>query len=72
MNEINSQNKQIASHLNSGKTITSLEALTLFGCLRLSARIFNLRRDGMTIRSKVFKTESGKHVAQYYIPGEKC
>lgn len=37
-----SQNKAILQHLQKGHSITPLEALHLFGCFRLSARIHDL------------------------------
>lgn len=45
MNEHNkpSQTKQILEHLKSGRTISPLEALELYGCFRLGARIYELR-----------------------------
>ena len=59
-----SQNKQILKHLKQGKTITSLEALYLFNCLRLSARIHDLRSFGFSIKTKnVIK--NGKRIAEY-------
>lgn len=39
-----SQAKIILSWMRSGKTITSLEALKLCGCLRLSARIKDIKK----------------------------
>jgi hypothetical protein len=42
-----SQNMAILSHLKSGKTVTSLEALNLFGCLRLGARISELKKPSL-------------------------
>lgn len=42
--DIESQNAQILKHLESGKSITALEALELFGCMRLGARIYDLRK----------------------------
>jgi len=62
-----SQNYQIRQHLEQGKTLTSLEALRLFGCLRLSGRIYELHRLGVPVKSRVLKTLSGKRVAEYYI-----
>lgn len=38
-----SQNRKIRKYLESGKCITSLEALNLFGCMRLASRIWDLR-----------------------------
>ena len=62
-----SQNKQIARHLKDGKRITSLEALRLYGCLRLSGRIHDLRRDGLNIETRMIDTLTGKRIAEYYI-----
>lgn len=56
----------IAKWLNEGKTITSLEALNKFRCMRLASRISDLRhKRGMNILVERIKTASGKHVAQY-------
>jgi len=60
-----SQNMLILKHLMSGKTITPLQALEKFGCLRLSGRIHNLRACGYNIISEPFKTGSGKIVSKY-------
>ena len=55
------QNKLIAQHLESGHTITALEALHRFGCFRLSARIYDLRKRGLDIESRRRKiTSDGK------------
>ncbi len=39
----------VLSHLKSGQTITSLDAINLYGATRLSAIIFNLRQRGLNI-----------------------
>lgn len=44
-----SQAKEVLKHLQSGKTITSMEAINLFGATRLSAIIFDLRKAGFNI-----------------------
>lgn len=62
-----SQCAKIRAWLESGHTITSLEALKLFGCLRLSSRIWDLRNDGVNVQKERIKTASGKFVAQYSI-----
>ncbi len=60
-----SQTKQIRAHLESGKTITSLEALFLCGCQRLGGRIYDLRHDnGLNIHTEMVK-RNGKRVAEY-------
>jgi len=40
---IESQNQEILKHLSKGLTLTPYQALQFFGCLRLSARIRNLK-----------------------------
>jgi hypothetical protein len=65
--ETQSQNKMILAHMMGGKRITALEALNLFGCLRLASRINDLRNQGFIIQKQMIKTESEKHVMQYWI-----
>lgn len=55
MTRKDAQKSQILQHLKRHGTITSMEAITLFGCTRLSGRIFDLRHEGYLIRSD--KTE---------------
>ena len=59
-----SQNLQIKKHLESGKTITPLEALTMYDCLRLSARIADLKGDGLDIKTEM-KKNGRKRFAEY-------
>jgi len=47
-----SQNDQIAKHLKKRGTINPLEALHLYGCFRLAARIYDLRSKGMIITTE--------------------
>ncbi len=62
-----SQTNQIYMSLINGHKITALQALRRFDCLRLGARIFELREQGHLIESRLIKTKSGKHVAQYWM-----
>jgi len=63
-----SQNDLILEHLKSGKSITPLEALKLFGCFRLSGRILELKRDGHDIITNMVKNyDTGKTYAEYHI-----
>jgi hypothetical protein len=64
-----SQVKQIHAWLMSGMEITPLEALNLFGCLRLSARIKDLENKGHVIKREMI-TVGKKRVAKYWIPRE--
>ncbi len=59
-----SQNTAIRKHLLSGKSLTPLQALKQFGCLRLAARISDLR-EGMDIITEMVKIK-GKRVARYH------
>lgn len=63
------QNQQILEHLQSGRTITQLDALNKYGCMRLSGRIFELRQRGYKIRTKTIavRTRDGEpaYVAEY-------
>mgnify|MGYP003148687915 CR=1 FL=1 len=48
-----------------GRTITPLEALDLFQCFRLAARIKDLRDQGMPIGVRTIE-DGQKSYAQYY------
>ena len=61
---MNSQNKQILNHLESGKSITPIDALNLFGCFRLGARIHDLKSEGHDIKAEI-KSINGKRFAEY-------
>ena len=65
-----SQASQIADYMMQGNKITPLEALDLFGSLRLSAIIFVLRERRYKIQVERVKTSTGKWVAQYWINPE--
>lgn len=55
----------IANWLRMGYSITSLEALKMFGCMRLASRICDLRERGMAINTCRIKTNTGKYVTEY-------
>lgn len=64
-----SQKKMILAYLMDGHRITSLEALNMFGCMRLASRISDIRRDHPELNIKVDRIETAtkKKVAQYYV-----
>ena len=62
-----SQEEMILDALKKGESITPLDSLRRFGCLRLGARIWDLRRKGHDVKRNIVKTASGKRVAQYFI-----
>lgn len=65
-----SQGEQILRHLQAGKHLTALEALQRFGCLRLAARIDDLKKDGHAIESQMVELPNGKRVASYQLASE--
>lgn len=60
-----SQNAKIKVWLQAGRKLTSLEALNLFGCMRLASRIHDLRERGLNIHKERIQVPSGKYVTQY-------
>ena len=60
-----SQRVRIQAYLESGHTLTQMQALKLFGCERLASRINDLRNRGLAIKTDMIVTFSGKRVAQY-------
>ena len=58
---------QIKHWLQQGKKLTSLEALNLFGCMRLASRIHDLRERGLDIHTERITLPSGKRVTEYSI-----
>ena len=64
------QNEEILSDLQKGRRITPLDALSAYGCGRLGARIYELRRMGYAIGMDlvaVATTRGRAHVACYYM-----
>jgi len=61
-----SQKEMILDHLIDGKSITPLESLELFGVMRLSGRILELRKEGYNIRTE-YEEANGKKYARYFL-----
>jgi hypothetical protein len=53
MKNRDSQRKMVLNHLIENKSITSIEAINLYACTRLSAIIYNLREDGLQIETEM-------------------
>lgn len=62
-----SQSLRILAALKRGRGMTSLQALNDFGCLRLAARINDLRNMGYPIVSEIVTLKDGKRVAFYFM-----
>lgn len=59
-----SQKKKILYDLKRGRKIDVLDAIKQYGCLRLSGRIFELRKEGY----EKIKTDMNKGYATYFLP----
>jgi hypothetical protein len=66
MKSTDSQNALIKGWLLNGYSITQLDALNMFGCFRLSARIANLREEGLDIVTDMVNVND-KRIAKYYL-----
>lgn len=64
---MDSQNKQILRHLELYGSITPKEADRLYRCMRLAARIADLRAVGVKIDTDYQKGENGSRYAEYRI-----
>jgi hypothetical protein len=58
------QKEEILEFLKTGQTLTWLDAVKKFGSSRLGARIWDLKKDGWEIKSKLIEV-NGKHVSEY-------
>jgi len=63
------QESRILAALNKGERISPLDALDRFDCLRLGARIYDLRRKGHKIKMQLMPNWGTvtKHYALYWI-----
>jgi hypothetical protein len=59
------QNQQILDHLRTGKDITPLQALGLYGVYRLAARINDLRKQDVPIETVIRTDGQGRTYASY-------
>ena len=64
MKSTDSQTALIKGWLLNGRSITQLDALNMFGCFRLAARIANIREEGFDIVTDII-TVNDKRVANY-------
>ena len=68
-NEVSStsQKKRILAFMQAGNSITPIQALALFGSLRLGARIADLKAEGYEVKSEFVKLPNGKQVKRYFM-----
>lgn len=61
-----SQTSQILKFMLAGNSITPLDALHKFKCMRLGARIYDLKRNGYVINTLIITDQkTGKRYARY-------
>ena len=60
-----SQNQIILSELKMGKSLTAFDAIE-YGCMRLAARICDLRKLGHNIKTVMINSK-GRSYAKYYL-----
>jgi hypothetical protein len=58
------QTNRILRYLRTGRGLTAISALTRFGCMRLAARIEEMRQEGIKVRSRTLR-RNGKRFACY-------
>ena len=66
MTEKQTQKEEILAYLQTGEKLTWRDAFYYFGCVRLAARIEELRREGHNIESRLIPV-AGKQVAEYWL-----
>lgn len=72
INKKMSKQNKILDHLMKWKSITPLEALSEYGCFRLSSRIFDLRSEGYPIKMVlVYNIDTGSRYAKYWMDFHK-
>lgn len=68
--EPKTQSERILRHMQMGMKITPYEALTLYGCMRLAARVSDLRKDGHRIMVDRGKANGGGMFAVYWMEND--
>ena len=68
MSKETSQSAKILWHLQNIGPVTALQAIDLFNCMRLAARVEDLRKEGHPIVTDMKRLKNGKKIAVYSIP----
>lgn len=63
------QTAMVLEYIQKKGSITPLEALTELGCMRLGARVWELRHEGLPIERAMVEA-NGKRFAKYYLKKE--
>ena len=68
MTKTTSQSAKVLYHLQNYGSLTAIEALELFACFRLAARINDLKEAGHDIQMEMKRLKNGKKIAVYSLP----
>ena len=68
MKQTTSQSAKVLYHLENYGSLTAIEALELFACFRLAARINDLKEAGHDIQMEMKNMKNGKKIAVYSLP----
>ena len=68
MKQTTSQSAKVLYHLQNYGSLTAIEALELFACFRLAARINDLKEAGHDIQMEMKRLKNGKKIAVYSLP----
>ena len=60
------QKQCVREYLDGGNSITPLIALGMFGAYRLSAIIYDLKKDGYKVATQLGQDANGKRFARYF------
>lgn len=66
--ESHSQQRAILAYLQSGESLTALDALNLFGSMACSKRISEIIGKGYPIQKEWILTRTGKRIMRYSMP----
>ena len=61
-----SQTQKILKHLETKGHITPMQAINKYDCMRLAARISDLKKEGFDIETKLIN-KNAKQFAQYWL-----
>ena len=61
-----SQLSRLRDYFDRGGSLTTLEAINRFDCVRLPARALDLKRSGYPLGGTMEKTRTGKRVMRYW------
>lgn len=61
------QARKVLNHLTRKGSISPIEALHVYGIMRLAACIYDLRKIGIDIKTNMKADANGKHYARYEV-----